>query len=130
MGGQADAEVDRVLDAGMARVHDLVTARLGEDPALRRLQAEIESEGQPPDTWTVRRAELAVAEAVERDPAFAERLRESLAEVDKARRAAGEPAFQVFGNVEFHADGGSLAAGVITGPVTLGNPPRPETDGR
>jgi hypothetical protein len=114
----------------MARVHDLITARLGEDTALRQLQAEIESGAEQPNTWTVRRAELAVAEAADGDPAFAARLRELLVEVEQARRAAGAPALQVFGDMEVRADGGSVAAGVITGAVTLGNPPRPETDRR
>jgi hypothetical protein len=130
VGSRADAEVDRALDAGMARVHDLVTTRLGGDYAVQQLQAEIESGAEQPSKWTVRRAEIAVAEAADGDPVFAEQLQRLLAEVEQARRAAGASAFQVFGNVEFHAEGGSVAAGVITAPVILGNPPRPETGPR
>lgn len=43
-GDAADAEVDRTVDAGMARVHDLVTRALGEDPALDQARSEAASE--------------------------------------------------------------------------------------
>jgi hypothetical protein len=73
VGQQADAEVDRALDAGMDAVHDLVTTRLGSDPALEVLteQAAV----GPVSDRTIRRVTDAVADAAEADPAFAERLR-------------------------------------------------------
>ncbi len=43
VGSAADTEVDRALDAGMARVHDMVTAKLAGDPALVRLHAEADA---------------------------------------------------------------------------------------
>ncbi|MCC3776136.1 hypothetical protein [Streptomyces sp. UNOB3_S3] len=49
VGGAADAEADRVLDAGMARVHDLVSAGLGEDPSVRRMAAEADAGREEPN---------------------------------------------------------------------------------
>ncbi|WP_162952398.1 hypothetical protein [Streptomyces hundungensis] len=40
MAGRADGEVDRVLDAGMDRLHEVVGRKLGDDPALRQLTDE------------------------------------------------------------------------------------------
>ncbi|WP_141576611.1 hypothetical protein [Actinomadura sp. WMMA1423] len=67
--GRADAEVDRALDAGMDAVHDLVTGKLGADPAFAALAEQ--SPGRQVGDQAVRR----VTDAVETDPAFGERLR-------------------------------------------------------
>jgi len=41
--GRADAEVDRTLDAAMSKLHDVVSTKLGEDPALKKLAEEAEA---------------------------------------------------------------------------------------
>jgi len=71
VGAQADAEVDRALDAGMERIHDLVGRALGEDPALGRLEEEADAGAVELSARTRQRVALAVEDAAERDPAFA-----------------------------------------------------------
>ncbi|SEG57145.1 hypothetical protein SAMN05216223_106321 [Actinacidiphila yanglinensis] len=51
VGGRADADVDRGLDAAMNRLHDPVSRKLGADPALERAAEEAqqarEGNGRP-----------------------------------------------------------------------------------
>jgi hypothetical protein len=86
IGGRADAEVDRALDAGMDAVHDLVSARLGEDPALAALEEQVPAGGE--SERTVRRVTDAIADAAETDPRFAARLGRLVEEL-RAREQAG-----------------------------------------
>lgn len=89
VGGQADAEVDRALDAGMDRLHDLVGRTLGADPALARLEEEAAAGQVEPSPRTRRRAVLAVEDAGERDPAFAAALERAVQELRAAAARAG-----------------------------------------
>ncbi|MFF4160673.1 hypothetical protein [Streptomyces sp. NPDC001678] len=128
--GAADAEVDRVLDAGMARVHDLVSVRLGEDSSVRQMAAEIEVGREEPTERTRRRVEMALEEAMEADEDFADRLSRVVDELERHRKAVGgAPAGDGFitagGNVEVRADNSSLIARDISGTVNLGNPTDP-----
>ena len=45
--GRADAEVDPVLDAGMERLHQVVAARLGTDPAREQAMGQAASATRP-----------------------------------------------------------------------------------
>ncbi|MEU1402442.1 hypothetical protein ABZ471_08755 [Streptomyces sp. NPDC005728] len=89
VGDAADTEVDRALDAGMQRVHDLVTVKLEGDPALQRLRDEADAaargaddepaatpgpDSPAPGERTVRRLKDALADAMEDDAAFASEL--------------------------------------------------------
>lgn len=87
VGTRADQEVDRVLDRGMDRVHDLVSRKLGDEPALAQLADEAAREVDNPRTR--QRVLLALEEATERDSEFAARLGAVLTEL---RGAAGDPA--------------------------------------
>ena len=58
--GRADAEVDRTLDAGIDRLHDLVSRQLGEDPALKKLAEEAEAGQDKPSDRTRRRVQDAL----------------------------------------------------------------------
>lgn len=127
--GAADAEADRVLDAGMARVHDLVSARIGEDSSVRQMAAEAEAGREEPTERTRRRVELALEEAMEADEDFAGRLNRLVDELERHRKAArGVPVSDGFitagGNVEVRADNGLIARD-ISGTVNLGNPTDP-----
>lgn len=75
--GRADAEVDQALDAGMDRLHEVVTARLGQDPALQRAVEEADSGLREPTDRTRRRLTDALGDAVERDLAFAAALQQA-----------------------------------------------------
>lgn len=81
VGTLTGASGDGVLDAGMAELHALVTARLASDSAVRQLErdatAGIENER------TKRRVRDAVEQAAEDDPGFAEQLRNVLDDLAK-----------------------------------------------
>jgi len=85
VGTRADQEVDRVLDAGLDRLHDLVSRQIGDEPALAQLEDEARREVDNPRTR--QRVLLALAEAAERDEEFAARLTAVLGEL---RGAAGD----------------------------------------
>ncbi|MFG2951826.1 hypothetical protein [Streptomyces adustus] len=89
--GRADAEVDRGLDAGMDRLHDLVSRKLDQDPALERAREEVESGQQELTERTRRRLTDSLEDAVERDEQFAAALKE-LVEQLQAKDPAGEVA--------------------------------------
>jgi hypothetical protein len=59
----------------------------------------------------------------------AERLRE-LVELAQGGVSAATGGMAVRGDVDIHAEGGSVAAGVIHGGVSIGNPPQPGPDQR
>ncbi|MFJ9839281.1 hypothetical protein ACIRYZ_02270 [Kitasatospora sp. NPDC101155] len=129
LAGRADAEVDRGLDAGMDRLHDLVSRKLGQDPALQRAREEAESGHEELHPRTRQRLELALEDATEHDADFAAALQR---EVDALQAlsgsaggvSAGNGGQAVGGNVEIRADHGSAAAFTM-GDVSLGNPPQP-----
>lgn len=87
VGGRADAEVDRALDAGMDAVHELVSAKLGTDPALALLSEQAPA-GEVSDR-TVRRVSDAVTDAAESDAGFAERLGRLVEELQRLEAAGG-----------------------------------------
>jgi hypothetical protein len=79
-GGATDEIVDEAIDAGMEKVHDVVMAKLGQDPALTKLEIEAATSGDVTPR-TRQRAELAIADAIDEDPGFADELRDALAEL-------------------------------------------------
>jgi len=126
VGAGLDKEVDQAVDAGLDRLHDLVSAKLGADPALEKLQGEAAATGGATDR-TQRRVEDAVAEAAEEDTTFAGALEAILGELAVSAPAAGviaggDRSAAVGGNAEVRADRGSAAA-LTMGDVTLGAPP-------
>ncbi|SFF90671.1 hypothetical protein SAMN05216251_1362 [Actinacidiphila alni] len=126
-GQQADTEVDRVVDAGMERVHDLVSGAIGEDRALQL--AEEQAQTGDVSERTRRRLTDAVDEAAEQDTAFADALRKAVEQVQEAAKASGAmvasgDGIAIGGSTTITAEGGSAAA-VRMGDVTLGNPPVP-----
>jgi hypothetical protein len=130
VGARADAEADHVLDAGMDKVHELVAAKLGADPALAKLQAEVEHKGTV-TTRTRDRVRLAVEEAGEQDPDFAAQIEALVARIEQvsARAVAGDHSTAVAGDVVIQATDGSVSAWRI-GDVTFGgghpvDPPQP-----
>ncbi|MEU9022700.1 hypothetical protein [Actinomadura sp. NPDC048394] len=132
--GRADQEVDRGLDAGMDRLHDLVSRKLGNDPALARLSDEAEAGRQEPRPRTGQRVVLALEDAAEGDTEFADALQQVVEQLLAASNpsagvSASEGGQAVGGNVDIRADHGSAAA-LTMGDVTLGNPPVPGPDRR
>jgi hypothetical protein len=126
VGAAVDAEVDRVIDAALEEMHDVIAGKLGGDPALQKLEAAPE---QVPDRVR-QRVELAIADAVEDDPGFAVALARAVDAVRQAEQASGvrlvsaaDGGFAAGGDVNITAPGG-VAAGTVHGGVTLGYSPR------
>ena len=86
-GKRLDEEADEVIDAGLDRLHDAIAAKLGADPALVKLNADV-AHGLEPSDRTRRRVQDAVEEAAEGDPGFAAALEELLARLEEARNGA------------------------------------------
>jgi hypothetical protein len=90
VGGRVEAETDRIVDAGLDRVHSIVSQALGEnDPVLARVEQEAEDGREELSPRTRQRLQLALEDAAEQDPAFAAALAQALAEVREADRQAG-----------------------------------------
>ncbi|MFD4764225.1 hypothetical protein ACFWOJ_37040 [Streptomyces sp. NPDC058439] len=131
--GRADEEVDRTLDAAMDQLHDLVSTKLGGDPALHRLAEEAQAGQGEANDRTRQRVQLALEDAAEQDSGFREALDQAVEQIQSLNRAsrafggvsAGDDGIAVGGNMNVRADHGSIAAGKIVGRVTLGNPPQP-----
>lgn len=127
---RADTEVDQVIDSGMDRLHELVSGKLGDDPAL--VQLEREAQDGTESSRTVQRVQLALEEAAESDSGFAELLEKLVTELQAKDPAsgvtAGDHGVAAGGDVNIDADRGGVAGGVIHGSVSTGNPPPPGTD--
>ena len=52
VGGRLDAEADRVIDASLDRLHEVVAAKLGGHPALAELVEEAEAADVPAKSVT------------------------------------------------------------------------------
>jgi hypothetical protein len=75
-GRRVDEEVDRVIDEGLGRLHEVVTEKLGEDPAIRQLEREADGGASSPRT--AERVRLALEEAADTDGEFARDIAEAL----------------------------------------------------
>ncbi|HEU5029118.1 MAG TPA: hypothetical protein VFV01_29700 [Spirillospora sp.] len=97
LAGRADAEVDSALDAAMDRLHEKVSRRLGEDPALRQLESEAGNGADSPRTR--QRVALALEEAIDQDAEFG-RVITALAEEISQRQMAkpSSPGHSAIGN--------------------------------
>jgi hypothetical protein len=124
VGRQLDEDTDLVLDASLDRLHDLVVAKLGDDPALAKLEGEAAGAGEVSER-TRRRVADAVAEAAESDEEFSASLLGLLEVLERGRRggesaaASGTRSAVVMGNVDVKAEDGSAAA-LTMGDVAFG----------
>jgi hypothetical protein len=87
VGKRLDEQTDEVIDAGLDRLHDAVAAKLGTDPAVVRLDAEV-SQGLEPTDRALRRVNDAVEEAGEEDPDFAALIQALVARLEEARNGS------------------------------------------
>lgn len=86
-GKRLDEETDEVMDAGLERLHEAIASKLGTDPALVKLDADV-ARGTEPSDRTLRRVQDAVEEAAEEDPGFAALVEELLARLEEERNGA------------------------------------------
>lgn len=123
--GRVDTEVDHALDTGMDRVHELISTKLAGDTALATLeeQALVGAE----KLRTQDRVEGAIIDAAEDDPDFAQQLEQLVTQLreDDTGASAGDHGVAAGRDVNIRAKSGGVAAGVIHGSVTPGNPPQP-----
>jgi hypothetical protein len=112
-GKHLDGITDSALDAGAEKLHALVLAKLGADPALAKLTAEATETGDAGER-TKARVQLALEDAAEDDKQFA---------------AALTALVPTSGSVtvgDVSADRGGIAIGGVTGgSVTIDNPSKP-----
>ncbi|HUN35195.1 MAG TPA: hypothetical protein VMU95_24600 [Trebonia sp.] len=110
IGRRADQEVDRALDEGMDRLQQAVTARLGTDPALARLEDQAKA-GEVTER-TRRRAEDAIAEAAEEDQRFAGQIQALVEAIAQRETAIGAGSPEAVRNL--------ISGGTQSGPVIMG----------
>ncbi|MCX4411491.1 hypothetical protein OG840_61105 [Streptomyces sp. NBC_01764] len=130
---RADTEVDRGLDAGMDRLHELISAKLGPDPALERARGEAEAGQDEPSERTRRRLVDSLEDAAGHDPAFAEALEDLVGKLRSAVAAGGGVSASgdgqaIGGSVGIRADRGAAAA-LKMGNVTIGSTENPSQPG-
>lgn len=121
---RADAEADRALDAGMDRVHALVSRKLDQDPVLERVREEAEAGQGEPSGRTRQRLVLALEDAIERDKEFAEALEKALEHLARTDPGPSSPGFhnEISGGV---IHGPVIQARDITGGLTITTPREP-----
>ncbi len=124
---RADAEFDTVLDASMDKLHTLVADKLTTDPGLRKLEQEAAAGRDQPSDRTRQRVLLALEDAAEEDPGFADALRQAVARIPSAPGAsatATDGGVAAGRDIRVHAGSGSIAAVTIEGGARI-NPPAP-----
>jgi hypothetical protein len=122
---KADQAGHEDLGAGTDQICALVNEFVGSDPALTLLDQQARV-GTVSDR-TERRAKDAIAEAVEADAGFAQRLAALVHEMEISPgvvSVSGAASTGAGRDVNIRAESGGIAAGVV-GPVTL-NPLRPD----
>ena len=131
---RADAHVDAAVDAGVDRLsgklHVLVAGKLNGDPALGRLTSEASEGLSAPTEQATQQMVLALQGAAASDPDFARSIRDLANELKAALEAASGVSasaggLAVGGSLTITAQDGSIAAGVINGGASVGNPPVP-----
>jgi broad specificity phosphatase PhoE len=85
VGRRLDDEVDRAIDDGLDKLHEIVSEKLGDDPAV--LQLEREAEAGVENVRSSERVRLALEEAAETDPEFSRHIEEALARLKAAGAA-------------------------------------------
>jgi len=129
VGARLDKETDTVLDAGLDRLHSVVIEKLGNDPALHKLETEAQDTGEVAER-TRQRVQLSIEEAAENDLSFSAALQQMVANLATASLApttvvaGGERSVAIAGGVEIQAESGSVAA-VQMRDVSLGAQPDP-----
>ncbi|MFG2951818.1 hypothetical protein [Streptomyces adustus] len=106
-----DGETDRAIDAGMDRLHEVVGAKLGQDPALEKAVEEAAEGSDELTDRTRRRLTDSLEEAAEHDPDFAGAVAEIVAHLQSLRAGHDADAGQDTGD---HID---FSHSTFNGPV-------------
>jgi len=126
VGSGLNRETDGVLDTGLERLHQVIQAKLGNDPALRKANDEAEATGEVA-ARTRQRLEQAVEDAAEADLSFDSQVDKLIHQI-RAREvalgrasASGAGAVAVGRDVNISATDGAAAAWQV-GSIHLGSP--------
>ncbi|WP_410614038.1 hypothetical protein [Amycolatopsis sp. lyj-109] len=123
-GKALDGIADDVVDAGAAKVRDVVLTKLGGDPSVQKLAAEVAETGKVSER-TRTRLELALEDAIDDDAQFADALKNALAEVHpQGGVVASHGGTAVSGTAEAHGHG--IAVGAVGHDVHFGQPRDPQ----
>ncbi|MGI5245847.1 chromosome partitioning protein [Dactylosporangium sp. CA-139066] len=123
--GRLDAEFDATVDAGLDRLHDVVAAKLGADPALADLADEVGAGDGAVSEVTRQRVELSITAAANKDEAFGKVIADLVAELRGAQERAGMSVLAggdvrvLTGGGHAQADRGGIAFGQVGGDVRL-----------
>ncbi|MEV5832007.1 hypothetical protein [Nocardia sp. NPDC052112] len=130
VGERLDGEFDVAVDAGLDRLHDAISSKLGPD-SLRDIEEQAGEFGQVTE-GTQRRAEEVIAAASTTYPEFAAQIAKILAEIKVAEAgqasavASGTGSVAIGGDADLNAQSGGVAAITIAGGVnTTGKLERP-----
>jgi hypothetical protein len=127
-GKALDGLADEVVDAGAAKVRDVVLAKLGDDSSVRKLAEEAAETGEVSER-TRKRVALAIEDAADEDRQFAEALEAALAEAGRHGGAvASHGGTAVSGNAEARDHG--IAIGGVGRDVNFGQPRDPQAPDR
>ncbi|WP_410596215.1 hypothetical protein [Amycolatopsis sp. lyj-23] len=121
-GKALDGIADEAVDAGAAKVRDVVLKKLDGDPSVRKLAAEVAETGEVSER-TRKRVELALEDAVDEDRQFADALKTALAEARSSGTAASHGGVAVVGTAEARDHG--IAFGAVGRDVHVGRPRAP-----
>jgi hypothetical protein len=121
LAGRADAEVDRALDTGMDRLHDLVSSKFGQDPVMERVREEAEAGYEEPSDRTRRRLALALEDAIETDEEFAKTLQGALEQLAQTAPKQSEGILNEISGGTVH--GQVIQARDITGGISITTSP-------
>ncbi|WP_206786660.1 hypothetical protein [Amycolatopsis sp. MtRt-6] len=127
-GKALDGIADEVVDAGAAKVRDVVLAKLGDDSAVQKLAAEAAETGEVSERTRTRVA-LAVEDAADEDERFAAALEAALAEASRPGGVvATDGGTAVSGTAHAHDQG--IAIGAVGRDVHFGQPRDPQAPDR
>lgn len=101
-GGRMDESFDEVTDSALGRLTGVVKEKLSGDPALAKLELQAEAGGEVASTQE--RVRLSIQDAAQEDPAFAEKLRALVEQLQ-----ASAPAGQRFAGRDYYEIRGSNA---------------------
>lgn len=119
--GHGDPNRTQVAEQRLQETHQQLTAATG--AKLESVCSALEAQ------WVTRLADL-LAEDPDVEADLRAAVEEIQAQLPAGVVAAADHSFAAGGPVTFTASGNAVAAGVIHGDVTIGNPPRPDPESR
>jgi hypothetical protein len=140
IGGRLDTEADQVIDTGLDRLHEVVTAKLGGHPVLAELDEEAGEAavgaGEVSEL-TRQQVELALTAAARKDDAFGQAVTDLVARLREAEQASGSAIVAGAGSAIFTGDAhaeakdSGIAFGQVAGGVQVSRDPEgPSGPGR